>query len=421
MNRIVVYKTPKNIEVYTSIKILLDNHPELSDISSKIYYKISKKDKPFTFGNIVIQRLVVCNPTNPILDEQSIMEITNPKVNFPGLTAKATVSKRNDRINNNIVLTPTDEQPIKKKVKFPGMLVKISKSPMTKEILQERLTWTLNQKIDHSLHIIENALSFSGNNAYVSFSGGKDSTVLLHLAKMIKPNIRTVFFNTTNEYPEIYRFVKETGCERISAETNLRTVIEKCGFPLISKEQSQYIREARNTNSEKLLDLRLDGRKGSQGKIAIKWQHLIDAPFEVSEQCCWYLKKRPAIKFEKENKLLPIIGTCVDESKLRLQKYLKHGCNAFEMRRPASYPLSIWTQWDIWDFINDNDIPYCEIYDSGAEQTGCMICGFGCHHDNRFERLQELHPKMYDIGMSYKNSGVTYKEAIDFTLRINEE
>lgn len=288
---------------------------------------------------------------------------------------------------------------------------------ITPEILTERLGWTLDQKVDHTLFTIENALSYSDGNAYVSFSGGKDSTILLYLAKIIKPDIKAVFFNTTNEFPEIYRFIKDIDCIKIQPEMNLKSVIEKCGFPLISKEQAQYIREARTTKSEKLLQLRLHGRKGNQGKIAFKWQHLINAPFDISEKCCYYLKKRPAYKFEKENKLLPIIGTSVGEGRLRFQKYLNTGCNAFEGHRPASYPLSIWNNDDKWNFIKQNKIPYCDIYDKGETQTGCMICGFGCHKDDRFIRLKQSQPRAFEIGMNYKNSGVTYEVAIQTALK----
>jgi 3'-phosphoadenosine 5'-phosphosulfate sulfotransferase (PAPS reductase)/FAD synthetase len=288
---------------------------------------------------------------------------------------------------------------------------------VTSEELQERLSWTLPQKIDHALATIESALSYCDGNAYVSFSGGKDSTILLSLARIIKPDIKAVFFNTTNEFPEIYRFIQSIDCIKVQPEMNLKTVIEKVGFPLISKEQAQYIREARHTHSEKLLDLRLHGRKGNQGKISNKWQHLIQAPFEVSEKCCFHLKKKPAYKFEKENKLLPIIGTTVGEGSLRKQKYLKTGCNAFELNRPASYPLSIWTNEDSWNYIKQNKIPYCEVYDKGETQTGCMICGFGCQHDDRFKRLEVNQSKAFEIGMNFKNSGVTYAEALKFTLK----
>lgn len=287
---------------------------------------------------------------------------------------------------------------------------------VTSEELKLRQGWTLEQKIDHSLGAIEAALFHSNNNAYVSFSGGKDSSIILYLARIVKPDIKAVFFNTTNEFPEIYRFVNNTDCLKVQGETTLKRVIEKCGFPLISKEQAQYIREARTTNSEKLLELRLHGRKGNQGKISEKWQHLINAPFDISEKCCYYLKKRPAYKFEKEAKMLPIIGTSVDESRLRKQKYLYTGCNAFSDNRPASYPISIWTNEDKWNFIRKENVPYCEIYDKGETQTGCMICGFGCHRDDRFERLQKTHSVAYENGMNLTNNGIKYEDAIKLVL-----
>lgn len=290
------------------------------------------------------------------------------------------------------------------------------KMEIIKQELIERLEWTLPQKIDHALSTIDNALTFSNNNAYVSFSGGKDSTIILFLARILKPDIKAVFFNTTNEFPEIYRFIKENDTVTIQPEMNLKTVINKCGFPLISKEQAQYIREARTTKSDKLFNLRINGRKGNQGKISNKWQYLLNAPFDISEKCCYHLKKRPALKFEKENKLLPIIGTSVNESRLRLQKYLTTGCNAFEVKRPASYPISIWTDNDKWDFIKGEKIPYCDIYDKGETQTGCMICGFGCHKDDRFERLKNNNNRAFEIGMSYTNNDVRYDQAIDLVI-----
>lgn len=179
---------------------------------------------------------------------------------------------------------------------------------ITREQLNERLSWSLDQKIDHTLVTIENALSYSDNNAYVSFSGGKDSTILLYLARRIKPDIKAVFFNTTNEFPEIYQFIKDSeGITTINPNTNLRKVIDKCGFPLVSKEQAQYIREVRSAKSQKAIDKRMNGwvntKTGEQttlGKISNKWQHLINAPFDVSEKCCFYLKNNLQLNLKKK-------------------------------------------------------------------------------------------------------------------------
>lgn len=67
--------------------------------------------------------------------------------------------------------------------------------------LRERQGWSLDKKIDHSLYTIETFLGRLDGKAYVGFSGGKDSTVLLDLCRIIKPDIKAVFCNTGNEYP----------------------------------------------------------------------------------------------------------------------------------------------------------------------------------------------------------------------------
>lgn len=97
---------------------------------------------------------------------------------------------------------------------------------MTAQELNERQHWTLNQKIDHSLGTIESFVTRVGglDKVYLSFSGGKDSTVLLHLARWIFPNILAVFCSTGNEYPEIVQFVNQTkrggGIWRLSGQNS---------------------------------------------------------------------------------------------------------------------------------------------------------------------------------------------------------
>ena len=73
--------------------------------------------------------------------------------------------------------------------------------------LKERQSWTLAQKIDHSLGAIDQFYQRLNGKVYVSFSGGKDSTVLYWLARKIYPDIKAVFCNTGNEYPDIVKFV----------------------------------------------------------------------------------------------------------------------------------------------------------------------------------------------------------------------
>lgn len=200
---------------------------------------------------------------------------------------------------------------------------------MTIQELQQRQKWPLHQKIDHALGTVEAFIARTGKVPYVSFSGGKDSTVLLDMIRrFLKPDIKAVFCNTGNEFPEIVKFVRRTeNVTVIRPEMTVRQVLEKYGFPLISKEQAQYIREARHTKSERLLFQRLNGRpKGRyRAKISDRWKFLINTPFEVSHKCCECLKKRPFRKYEKETGELPILGMMANESDLRQHQYIKRG------------------------------------------------------------------------------------------------
>lgn len=303
---------------------------------------------------------------------------------------------------------------------------------MTRAELHERQGWTLQQKIDHSLEVIETFVSRMGglDKVYCSFSGGKDSTVLLDLCRIVYPDIKAVFFNTGNEYPDIVHFVKKLigggyNIDIVRPKYTPRQVWEQYGFPLISKEQSLALRQIKTTNSEKLRNYRLYGREGhkrSAGVLSKKWRPLIDEPFMISEQCCQKLKKEPAHRYAKETGRYPIIGTMASESNLRETAYIRNGgCNVFDSSKGAeSNPLSIWTEEDIWAYIKLRNLEISEIYHKGATRTGCVGCGFGTQFadDTRFELLYNLYPKYYNMVMSYTNNGVTYREAVRKMLQI---
>lgn len=293
---------------------------------------------------------------------------------------------------------------------------------MTAKELAERQTWTLEQKIDHAVGTIEAFIARTGKTPYVSFSGGKDSTVLLDLCRrFVSRDIKAVFDNTGNEFPEIVRFVRTVeNVTVITPKLNIREVIANNGFPLISKEVAKEIRDAKTTRSEKLLNIRLhgtDSKKGyTSGKIPDKWQYLIREPFMVSEKCCDILKKRPFARYNRETGEAPIIGTMAQESRLRQQQYIRRGgCNSFNENHLGSYPLSIWTEVDIWAYIQKFKVPICSLYQRpGCDRTGCMFCGFGAHLEkrSRFAILYDLHPGSYRAFMKYENNGITYREAL---------
>lgn len=301
---------------------------------------------------------------------------------------------------------------------------------MTLQELKERQKWTLNQKIDHSLGVIDQFISRLDGKVYVGFSGGKDSTVLLDLCRVIKPDIKAVFCNTGNEYPDIVKFVRELkdkegyNIEIIYPRLKPREVFDKYGFPLVSKEQSQSIYEVRHAKSQSTINRRLGLEakyKDKPSVISDKWLFLLKSKFEISHKCCYVLKKEPFHLYEKENDVHPIMGIMASESLLREKMYITQGgCNSFEGGRIKSLPLSIWLEEDVWAYIKDRNIKIADIYHKGAKRTGCMFCMYGAHFkdDNRLDLCYNLYPKMYKMFMSYTNNGVEYREAARKVLSV---
>lgn len=258
---------------------------------------------------------------------------------------------------------------------------------------------------------------YGESGVYVSFSGGKDSTVLSHLVDRTIPNndIPRVFVNTGLEYPEIVQFVKqEPRAVILKPSMNFRQVIEKYGYPFFSKEVSEAVYGARRYLNElthrqtdrvtlrtdifliksadlaNMLNERMQGRKGganfrlarmmgmltkdNQIKANIpnenrsmfaceRYKFMLegDAPI-ISNKCCMVMKKTPSHKYSHKTGRVCITGEMAEESRQRTQKWIQNGCNGFHLTEPKSTPMAFWTEQDVLQYIKENNIQIASVY-----------------------------------------------------------
>lgn len=301
---------------------------------------------------------------------------------------------------------------------------------------------------------------------YMSFSGGKDSTVLRHILKnhcITVYDCPLVFVDTGLEYPEVRQFAIENADVVLRPRMTFKKVIETYGYPVIGKNQARYIRDLQNAHGQNdaTVNLRLTGynRKGiycPTMKLADRWHFLKNAPFKISEQCCDVMKKEPMRRYQKETRRMPIVGTMCVESQSREKAWLQNGCNAFDAKYPQSRPMSFWTENDVLMYLFLYRVPYAsiygeirctldgkecppdlardllehqppdsldfekrfEFYTTGVSRTGCMFCAFGAHMEkcpNRFQKMKETHPKQYDFCMRPKDrGGLGMAEVLDY-------
>lgn len=288
--------------------------------------------------------------------------------------------------------------------------------------------YPLSIKISKTQFRIREFYEYFNGEVYVAFSGGNDSLVMLHIIRSMYPDVKAVFVDTGVEFPEVRKFVKTfDNVIFLKPQKNFSQIITDYGYPIISKDVSNSIRLARKNIIEGKDTYRVRQFDGSQKGSRFdksKWKFLLDAPFKISEQCCDELKKKPFKKFEKGTGLKGYIGVLASEGGVRLQGYLKTGCNNY--RFGNSKPLGFWTHQDILQYIKIYNLNMCPVYGdlifdearnklvvTGEPRTGCMGCMFGCHLEkspNRFERMKISHPHMYNYFIEKLN----FKSVLDY-------
>lgn len=259
-------------------------------------------------------------------------------------------------------------------------------------LLQDRL-----QKIRQIVN------KYGEENFYISFSGGKDSTVLSALVDMALPNnkIPRVYANTGIELNMIRDFVfdmakKDSRVAIITPYTPIKQMLEKEGYPFKSKIHSHCVQLYQNDPSKKMWQ----GYTGQRPEYwhtqtcpkILMYQFTEDNKLKISDMCCVRLKEEPLMNWAKNNKRdIAIIGIMKEEGGRRTQS----NCLQFYGKKLKKFhPLAPVTKaWEEW-LISEYNIEICDIYKPpyNFDRTGCKGCPFALHLQNELDTLEKYFP-----------------------------
>lgn len=207
----------------------------------------------------------------------------------------------------------------------------------------------LKDKIDYSIALLRKceqmALDYDPiNGFYLAFSGGKDSQVLYHIAKMAGVKFKAHMNLTSVDPPEVIRFVKRNypDVELIKPKMSIYDIAKKKGVLPTKRIRwcCEEFKERRGAGKVVLLGIRNEESvKRSKRKEIETANRKFSGNFDQ-----WSEHKETMV-------------TCVGGKDSILVS-----------------PIIRWNENDVWDFLNGNEIEHCSLYDKGYRRIGCILC-----------------------------------------------
>ena len=240
------------------------------------------------------------------------------------------------------------------------------------------------------------------HNAYLSFSGGKDSTILHHLLDMALPDKRIprVYINTGIEYQSIANFVKKLAEKDdriiiIQPSKPIKQTLETYGYPFKSKEHSLRVNQFNKGMNSNYIKKYISGydHKGKKSTFVcpkiLLYQFNERGKYNYSNRCCFELKKKPAHKWAKENnKKIVITGMRAEEggNRKRLGCITDNGTKFHPL-------IKVDDSWENW-FIERERLELSELYypPFNFKRTGCKGCPYSLDLEEQLELMEKYLP-----------------------------
>lgn len=232
-----------------------------------------------------------------------------------------------------------------------------------------------------------------GRGYYLAFSGGKDSVVLKALADMAGVKYDAHYCVTSVDPPELVRFIKEQHPDVVLDFPRDKDGKVVTMWSLIPRKQMPPTRLARYCCQA----LKESGGSGRVTLTGVRWaesrnraenQGLVTITDKKAEENDFFVRTaRGGVVLKEEARIF--MNNDNDESRQVVDFCIKQ-------RKTVINPIIDWTDDDVWEFIEENGVPYCCLYDEGFKRLGCIGCpmGGGMHQEREFKRWP-AYRKMY--------------------------